>query len=71
LFLQPGFFAYGKEALFSSGGRKYDIFFQYPWSETDLVEITYPKGFSLDSADSPGLLADAQKIGSLDIRIGV
>jgi hypothetical protein len=71
LFLQPGFFEYGAEALFSSASRKYDIFFRYPWSETDKVTIQMPEGFALDNADAPAPLTDAQGIGSLKIYIGV
>jgi hypothetical protein len=71
LFLQPGFFEYGESPLFSGSTRKYDIFFQYPWSEQDTLEIVLPKGFALDNADAPGLLGDSQKIGSLDVNIGV
>jgi len=71
LFLQPGFFEYGSEPLFSSATRKYDVSFRYPWSETDHVTMQLPAGFDLDSADAPGVLADSQKIGSLNIQIGV
>lgn len=71
LFLQPGFFEYGSEALFSGAARKYDIFFRYPWAESDKVVISLPAGFDLDSADAPGLIADQQKIGSLNVTIGV
>lgn len=71
LFLQPGFFEYGTNPLFSSASRKYDIFFRYPWSETDAIEINLPKGYSLDSADAPDKLADRQNIGSIDVKIGV
>ncbi|MEP7147808.1 MAG: DUF3857 and transglutaminase domain-containing protein [Acidobacteriota bacterium] len=71
LFLQPGFFEYGAEPLFSSTGRKYDIVFNYPWSETDKVTITLPPGFDLDNADAPGTLGDSQKIGSLVITMGL
>jgi hypothetical protein len=71
LFLQPGFFEYGSNALFSSATRKYDIFFRYPWSETDKIEFQLPAGFDLDNADSPGMLADPQKIGALDIKMSV
>ena len=71
LFLQPGFFEYGENAAFSTATRKYDVYFNYPWSETDTVEIDLPKGFSLDNADAPNELADQQKIGSLKINIGV
>lgn len=71
LFLQPGFFEYGSEPMFSSATRKYDVAFRYPWAETDTVSIELPAGFDLDSADAPGILSDPQKIGSLDIRIGI
>jgi len=71
MFLQPGFFEYGESPVFSSSTRKYDLFFQYPWSEEDRVEITYPKNFDLDNADAPGQVADKRNIGSLNIKIGV
>lgn len=69
LFLQPGFFEYGETPAFSTATRKYDIYFNYPWSEADDVEIELPKGFSLDNADAPAPLADPQRIGSLNIKI--
>lgn len=71
LFLQPGFFEYGTNPLFSSSTRKYDLFFKYPWSELDNIEISYPKNYDLDSADAPGTVADPQKIGLLDVQIAV
>ncbi len=71
LFLQPGFFEYGENPLFSTATRKYDIYFNYPWSENDDIEIELPKGFSLDNADAPGVLADPQKIGSLSIKMAL
>jgi hypothetical protein len=71
IFLQPGFFEYGESALFSTAARKYDIYFNYPWSENDTVEINLPKGFTLDNADTPGELSDGRKIGFLQIKIGV
>jgi hypothetical protein len=71
LFLQPGFFEYGKNPLFSSDTRRHDIYFQYPWSEKDEVEIELPKGFSLDNADAPASIADPNRIGVLDIKIFV
>lgn len=69
LFLQPGFFKYGASPMFSSATRKYDIYFSYPWSEQDNVQIEYPKTFDLDNADAPGAFADPQRIGSIDISI--
>lgn len=69
LFLQPGFFEYGKGSVFSTADRKYDIYFHYPWSEQDQIEIELPKGFSLDSAEVPDPIADDRKIGSLAVDI--
>jgi hypothetical protein len=69
IFLQPGFFEYGKNPLFSSATRKYDIYFQYPWSEQDDIEIELPKGFVLDNAEQPGRIADPNQIGVLNISI--
>ncbi len=71
LFLQPGFFEYGESPVFSTAARKYDIYFQYPWSEEDNIQIEMPKGFALDNADAPGLVEDPQKIGSLKISMSV
>ncbi len=71
LFLQPGFFEYGENPLFSTATRKYDIYFNYPWAENDSVEIVLPTGFSLDNADSPAPIADPGKIGSLNIKMGI
>ena len=70
LFLQPGYFEYGNPAVFSSSDRKYDIFFRYPWSENDKMEIVYPKNYALDNAESPGMVADSSKIGLDNITIG-
>ena len=69
LFLQPGFFEYGNSPVFSSSGRKYDIYFRYPWSESDKIEISLPKGFTLDNADTPAPMADTSKISSLDVKL--
>ncbi|MBX7056210.1 MAG: DUF3857 and transglutaminase domain-containing protein [Pyrinomonadaceae bacterium] len=71
LFLQPGVFEYGSTPSFSSATRKYDVFFQHPWSENDDIEIEFPKAFALDSAESPALIADSGRIFLLDINIGV
>jgi Domain of Unknown Function with PDB structure (DUF3857)/Transglutaminase-like superfamily len=57
LFLQPAFFQYGLGPLFATANRKYPIYFHYPWSENDAVEIDLPKGYALDSADSPSPFA--------------
>ena len=69
LFLQPGFFEFGENPTFSTGSRKYDIYFHYPWSEQDKIEINLPKGYALDNADAPGTITDPQKIGFLNVAI--
>lgn len=71
LFLQPGYFEFGTSPVFSSASRKYDLFFRYPWAETDRIEYHLPAGFALDSADAPGVIADTDKIGSLNVEMGV
>lgn len=57
LFMQPAFFQHGVPALFASAGRKYPIYFHYPWSEEDTVEIELPPGFALDNAEAPAPFA--------------
>jgi hypothetical protein len=70
LFLQPAFFQHGKEPLFSTTDRKYPIYFHYPWSEEDLVEIALPAGYKLDNADSPAPFGSG-KISDYKVSIGV
>ena len=53
LFLQPAFFQHGVGPLFATTNRKYPIYFHYPWSEDDNIEIGLPKGFALDNAEAP------------------
>ncbi|MEP6902507.1 MAG: DUF3857 domain-containing protein [Actinomycetota bacterium] len=71
LFFQPGFFESGENPVFSGSARKYDIYFLYPWAETDDIEIGLPPGFALDSAEKPAEIADSNKIGLLKIDISV
>jgi hypothetical protein len=53
LFLQPAFFQHGLKPLFATASRKYPVYFHYPWSEKDEVEVELPKGYALDNADAP------------------
>ncbi|MDQ4122730.1 MAG: DUF3857 and transglutaminase domain-containing protein [Acidobacteriota bacterium] len=71
LFLQPGFFKYNSQPVFSSATRLHPIFFRYPWSEKDDIEIELPAGFALENADTPGLIADKSQIGKVDVSISV
>lgn len=69
LFLQPGYFEYGSTPVFATEDRKYPIFFHFPWSENDDIQITLPKGYELENADAPQTLADTSKISLLDIKM--
>lgn len=71
LFLQPGFFEFGSSPVFSSATRTHSIYFPYPWSENDTIEIELPKNFTLDSADVPAAIEDPSKIASLKLNIGI
>ena len=71
LFLQPGFFESGSNPVFSSATRKYGIYFRYPWSETDDIEIKLPVGYELDNADAPGIVSDPKQIGSLKVGMAI
>jgi len=53
LFFQPGFFAQGDSATFTSSSRRYPIYFPFSWSEEDDVTIELPQGFELENADAP------------------
>lgn len=53
LFLQPAYFQHGKSELFPASGRKLPIYFHFPWSEDDTVQIDLPAGYALDSPDAP------------------
>lgn len=71
LFLQPNYFEYGVPASFSGSDRKYDIFFRYPWSHNDDIQITWPQAFALDNADAPADVFDRSGILRLSAKISV
>jgi Domain of Unknown Function with PDB structure (DUF3857)/Transglutaminase-like superfamily len=53
LFLPPSFFQQGKSQMFTASQRKHPVYFHYPWSERDEVEISLPTGYELDNAEAP------------------
>lgn len=59
LFLQPAFFQHGIEPMFATASRKNQVYFHYPWSEDDKVEIQLPSGYALDNADAPASFGSA------------
>jgi hypothetical protein len=52
LFVQPAFFQRGVAPLFPTSKRTLPVYFHYPWSEQDDVEIELPPGFSLEDPGS-------------------
>ena len=70
LFFQPGFFHKGIEPLFSAGTRRFPIYFRFPWSEDDKIELTLPKGYVLDNADRPSPIS-AGPVSKYEVKMGV
>jgi hypothetical protein len=69
LFLQPAFFQHGEGPLFATAGRKYPIYFHYPWAEQDEVDINLPKDYALDNADAPAPFGSGD-ISKYEVSIG-
>jgi len=69
LFFQPGYFESGATPVFSGSQRQYDMFFRYPWGETDTVEIKFPANYVMDNGESPGAVADNSRIVVDDIFV--
>lgn len=70
LFLRPAFFQHGLGTMFPTSERNNLVYFHYPWSEQDSVEISLPEGFSLDNADAPAPLG-AGKVSQYTVKIAV
>ncbi|HEV2689815.1 MAG TPA: hypothetical protein VGV35_14735, partial [Bryobacteraceae bacterium] len=53
ILLQPAFFERNVGPRFTESARKWDIYFNYGWSEEDEVTITLPDGWELDQPGAP------------------
>ena len=71
MFVQPGVFEFGAKPVFTSAKREYDIYFPYPWSEEDDIEIVYPEGYTLENAESPGKVVDTNGVGGQEFNLSV
>jgi len=71
IFLQPNVFERSSQPLFGASVRQYDVFIEYAWTEIDDIEITLPKGYSLESPDVPGLINDRQDITQLETKMTI
>lgn len=70
MFVQPGFFHKGIEAMFSAGTRKFPIYFHFPWSEEDDITLTLPNGYALENADRPAPIS-AGPVSRHEVKLGV
>ena len=70
LFLIPAYFETGVAARFTASNRQFPIYFEYPWSESETVDIHLPDGYELDHPDAPQSLNFAPA-GSYRIRISL
>jgi hypothetical protein len=68
LFVTPAFFEAAMPAKFTASKRQLPIYFSYPWSEADTVNIQIPEGYALDHADAPGAFPFAP-LGSYAVKI--
>jgi Cu/Ag efflux pump CusA len=51
--LQPAFFQRNLPPRFTGSTRKWDLYFDYGWSEDDEVTIDLPEGWELDQPMAP------------------
>ncbi len=70
LFFQPAFFQKGLPPRFASSNRTHPVYFHYPWSEGDTVEIELPAGFELDNAESVGSFP-LSNVGKYEATVGI
>jgi transglutaminase-like putative cysteine protease len=68
MFLQPALFEKGLEATFASERRDHDVYFPYAWSENDVVSITLPDGYELETPSRPPPLTTA--VGKHELIVG-
>jgi Domain of Unknown Function with PDB structure (DUF3857)/Transglutaminase-like superfamily len=70
LFLQPAFFQRGLAPRFPASERKHGVYFHYPWSEKDNIDIELPAGYELDNAESIGSIP-LGGVGKYEVDIGI
>lgn len=70
IFLRPGFFTVGQPAYFTDANRTNNIYFDYPWSESDAVDFHLPAGFELDHPEAPPSFAFAP-VGKYAAKVSI
>jgi hypothetical protein len=68
LFLNPAYFEAGIGSFFTSDKRELPVYFEYPWSESDVISIQLPDGYQLDHGQAPGSVVFAP-VGSYSVQM--
>jgi hypothetical protein len=68
LLLQPAFFERGVGPRFTESTRKYDLYFDYGWSEDDEVTIELPAGWDLDQPVAP-TSTSIKNVGEYSVKV--
>lgn len=71
IFFQPNVFEKSSKPMFDKADRRYEVYFQYPYSEHDDIAIHLPDGYDLESPDAPPTIKDSDSIGVDEIQMGV
>ncbi|NNE65080.1 MAG: DUF3857 and transglutaminase domain-containing protein [Pyrinomonadaceae bacterium] len=69
IFLQPGFFEYNSKPMFTSATREHDIYFDFPWSEDDDIEIKLPADYALEKFSLPKDIKESKGIAGSSYKI--
>jgi len=64
VFFQPGVFEFNYKHVFSSATREHPIYFEFPWSEFDEIEIKLPEGYKLEKFASPNNVKEKGNIAA-------
>jgi len=68
LFVQPNYGMKNASPRFEVGERQHDIYFDYPWTETDRYTISLAEGFTLETPDAPEPFR-ASSVGSYEVNV--
>ncbi|MDA0207392.1 MAG: DUF3857 and transglutaminase domain-containing protein [Acidobacteria bacterium] len=68
LFIQPNYGMKNASPRFAVNDREQDIYFDYPWTQTDRYTMSLPDGFTLETPDAPEPFR-ASSVGSYDVNV--
>lgn len=71
IFFQPNVFEKAAKPMFEGADRVHDVYFKYPYAESDDIVIEMPAGFELESPDAPAPVRDSSGIGTDDFKLSV